>query len=139
MNLGLESDLAELPRLAEAVEAFSGERGLSAHDRFELGLVLEEIFTNIVKYAFADGAAHPVGIRLDLVGDAVVAEITDHGRAFDPRDAPAPDLDADLEHRPIGGLGIHFVRTLTQDLAYERRAGINHLSFRKRVSAKNGE
>lgn len=139
MNIGLESDLAELPRLSAAVEAFGGQRGLSAHDRFELGLVLEEIFTNIVKYAFAGGGAHPVSISLDMVGDAVVAEITDHGRAFDPRSVPAPDLDADLEHRAIGGLGIHFVRTLTQDLAYERREGINHLSFRKRVKGRDGD
>jgi serine/threonine-protein kinase RsbW len=139
MLITLQNDLAELPRLDRAVQAFRADRGLSEHDGFELGLVLEEVFVNIVRYAFDDGSRHTVGIRLDLEGDQIVAEVTDAGRAFDPRDAAPPDLAADLDHRPIGGLGIHFIRKLTQELAYERRAGINHLSFRKRIRRSDGD
>lgn len=121
----------ELPRLTEAVAAFAAEQGISSHDAFQLTLVLDEIFTNIVSYGFDEPSAHTVEVGLERRGDAVYVDVADAGRPFDPRDVPPPSLTADLDHRPIGGLGVHLVRKLTEDLAYERRAGINHLSFRK--------
>ena len=67
------------------------------------------------------------------VGDGVVmAEISDDGRAFDPLQVPPPDLDADLELRPIGGLGVHFMKTLMDEVAYRREGGRNILTMRKR-------
>lgn len=139
MNVTLSNDLADLPRLAAAVADFSAQHRLSPHDGFELELVLEEIFTNIVSYAFPERGRHAVELHLELDAGGVMAEILDAGRPFDPLDVAPPDLAADIEHRPIGGLGIHFVRTLTEDLAYERRAGINHLSFRKRLRQADGD
>ena len=100
--------------------------------------MLEEIFTNIVCYAFQDRVAPPIEVELDRRGDAIAVHVADAGRPFDPRTVPPPDLSADLDHRPIGGLGIHLVRKLTEDLAYERRAGINHLRFRKTIRHADG-
>src|SRR3546814_4315383 len=54
--------------------------------------------------------------------DQLVVEIAHRGPAFDPTASPAvPDLDADLDERPIGGLGIHFAKTLLDSLSYVRR------------------
>jgi anti-sigma regulatory factor (Ser/Thr protein kinase) len=134
MIITLRNDLAELPRLAGAVEEFSGAAGVPAKDVFELNLVLEELFTNIVEYAFDDHEPHTIRVRLELDGAAVRAEVRDEGRAFDPLAVPAPDLASDLAHRRVGGLGIHLVRSLTEDLAYDRRNGANHVTFRKPLS-----
>lgn len=138
MTLVLANDMAELPRLTEAVAAFVAREGLTEKDGFELALVLEEIFTNIVSYAYDAPAVHAIEVEIDRRGDAVAVQVADAGRPFDPRSVPPPDLSADLEHRQIGGLGIHLVRRLTEELAYERRAGINHLSFRKTIRHADG-
>jgi anti-sigma regulatory factor (Ser/Thr protein kinase) len=121
----------ELPRLNDAVAAFVAREGVPERDAYELALVLEELFTNIVSYAFDAPESQAIEVGLERRDGAVLVHLADSGRPFDPRSVPPPDLEADLDHRPIGGLGIHLVRRLTEELAYERRAGINHLSFRK--------
>ena len=139
MTITLVNHMNELPRLTEAVAAFVAERGIRKDDGFELALVLEEIFANIVSYAFDEPGRHAIEIGLERRDGAVHVHVFDAGRPFDPRDVPPPDLAADLELRPIGGLGVHLIRTLTEDLAYERRDGINHLSFRKTLRQSDGD
>ena len=64
------------------------------------------------------------------------AELTDDAAAFDPlRQAPAPDLEASVAARPIGGLGVHLVRRLIDRADYRREAGRNVLRVGKRVTA----
>ena len=139
MTITLANHMDELPRLIDAVAAFVAEHGIREDDGFELALVLEEIFSNIVSYAFDEPGGHTIGVDLERRDDVVHVQVTDTGRPFDPRDVPPPDLTADLELRPIGGLGIHLVRSLTEDLAYERRAGINSLSFHKTLRQPDGD
>ena len=72
-------------------------------------------------------------IRVTFVadGDLLTARIEDDARAFDPRAAPEPNIDSVIEQRPIGGLGVHIVRTVMDRVAYERRNGRNHLTVSK--------
>jgi len=135
----LANHMDELPRLNDAVAAFVAQQGVSEKDGYELALVLEEIFTNIVSYAFDAPGNHTIEIELKRKGQVLLVTVADAGRPFDPRSVPPPDLAADLDHRTIGGLGIHLVRKLTEELAYERRAGINHLSFRKTLRQADGD
>jgi anti-sigma regulatory factor (Ser/Thr protein kinase) len=139
MTIVLTNHMDELSRLTDAVAGFVAEQRISGRDGFELTLVLEEIFTNIVSYGFDEPGAHAIEVSLERRDGVVHVDVADAGRPFDPRDVPPPDLAADLEHPPIGGHGIHLVRRLTEDLAYERRAGINHLSFRKTLSQADGD
>lgn len=139
MTITLVNHMDELPRLTDAVAAFVAEHGIRKDDGFELALVLEEIFANIVSYAFDEPGRHAIEIGLERRDGVVHVHVSDAGRPFDPRDVPPPDLAADLELRPIGGLGVHLIRTLTEDLAYERRDGINHLSFRKTLRQSDGD
>jgi serine/threonine-protein kinase RsbW len=64
----------------------------------------------------------------------VMAEVFDDGIAFDPLKVPPPDLTADLGSRPIGGLGVHFVKTLMDEVAYRRDGNRNVLTMRKRFA-----
>lgn len=133
MNLVLANEMAELARLNEALARFADEEGLTERDRYELALVLEELFTNIVSYAFDRPAREVIEIGVERRGDVVLVHVADPGRPFDPRSVPPANVTADVEHRQIGGLGIHLVRQLTRGLAYERHAGINHLRFHKPI------
>ena len=70
--------------------------------------------------------------------DALQAEVEDDGRPFDPLTVAPPDRTAPLAERKIGGLGIHFVRNLMSDVAYQRIGDRNRLVLTKALIADNG-
>ena len=96
---------------------------------FKINLVLEELGLNIMNYGY-DGGVNEIEITIVSEDDSLTLEITDDGKPFDPlKDAPLPDVNAAMEDRPIGGLGIHLVRTMMDDLCYRRERSKNHLTM----------
>jgi anti-sigma regulatory factor (Ser/Thr protein kinase) len=102
------------------VTEFLESSGLPASAAFEVDLVIEELFTNMVKY-------HPLGapeieIALTRAGPEVVVVLRDFDvDPFDPTVAPPVDVDRPLRDRPTGGLGLHLVRRIARDLRYDHR------------------
>ncbi len=96
---------------------------------FKVNLVLEELGLNILSYGGQEEDQNPeIEIVLISEEDSLTIEVVDDGRPFNPlQDAETPDVEALLGDRPIGGLGVHLVKTLMDDLSYERAAGKNHL------------
>lgn len=136
LDLRLANDLSEIPRLAETVEGFFDEHGLPPRLAFNFNLALDELLTNVISYAFAPGSAHEIAVRLAIADGVVTAELEDDGPAFDPlTEAKEPVLEGDVDDRPIGGLGVHFVKTMMDHVAYERRDGRNRLTLTKRAEA----
>ena len=113
----------------ERVEAFCAAHGLADELALHLALVFEEMLINIVRHGNAPG----IEASLTLTAGELRGEVIDDGPAFDPLQAPPPDLDAALDDRPIGGLGIHLLRSLTDEARYERQDGRNRLIFVKRL------
>ena len=66
----------------------------------------------------------------------VIATVEDDGVPFDPRDAPLPDLDASLDERQAGGLGMHLVRSTMDGIDYRREGGRNVLTVRTPVAGR---
>ena len=131
----LRNQVAELERVGQLVAAFGAEHRLPSQVVFDLTLALDEILTNVMSYAYADQGSHEIVVRLSQQADTLVAEVEDDGRPFNPLDVPPPDVGAAIEDRPIGGLGLHLVRRVTDGLDYERAAGKNRLVLRKRLPA----
>lgn len=98
----------------------------------ELRLVAEEVLTNIAKYAFEAGVAPAVEVRVSFTEAAAEIEFRDLGRAFDPLAEPLPDLDAPLEQRTLGGLGLTLLRALVEEASYVREGPANVLRLVKR-------
>ncbi len=132
-SLCIASDLGELERLHDAV-AELGEVGDWPPDLvYQVDLVLEELIVNTVNYGYDDDARHEIEVTLTSDEDVFTVEIIDDGHAFNPlKDAPEPDLDAGIEDRPIGGLGIHLMRVMMDDVHYRREENKNHLTLIKR-------
>ncbi len=132
-SLCIESDLSELERLHDAV-AELGEVGNWPPDLvFQVDLVLEELIVNTVNYGYDDDARHGIEIALTSDADVFTVEIIDDGHAFNPlSDAPEPDLDAEIGDRPIGGLGIHLMRVMMDEVNYRREQDKNYLTLIKR-------
>ena len=130
LELTLANRADEVPRLVTAVESFGASAGLSAALLFRVLLALDEVVTNIVRHAFHDDDVHEITITIAADAGVVTVVVTDGGRPFDPHTVPPADLHAPLEHRPIGGLGVHLVRSLAQDMAYQRTDDRNVLTLR---------
>ena len=133
VELRIANSLAEVDRVAETVEAFARDHGLSDRICMAVSLALHEHLTNIVNYAFEDALRHEIGVRLELAGDRVIAEVRDDGRPYNPLSRPEVDTSVPIDERPIGGLGVHFLRRLMDDLSYQRVGGTNLLRLEKRV------
>ena len=117
----------ELADLVAAIEALGEEDGWSADLTFRISLVVDELAQNVVDYAYNDTPGD-VEVAVTSRDETVVIEITDEGKPFDPlTEAPAPDLTSPIESRPIGGLGVHFTKTLMDDVEYRRESGQNRL------------
>jgi len=75
-----------------------------------------------------------IKLRLEYRYGEVVMVIEDRGRRFDPTQIPAPDLSGPLTTRKVGGVGIHFMRSLMDDISYTRAAGLNRLRLAKKIA-----
>jgi len=134
MEIPLAAELGELSRLAEAVEDFAGANDLPPGAVFKLNLCFDELITNAISYGFdtLEGAA--LSVTLWIGDGAVVAEIRDNGRPFDPfEEAPEPDTTLRVEDRPIGGLGVLLVRESMDEFSYERRGELNIVTLRLKL------
>jgi len=122
MEIRAKNDLSEIERVSQFATEFGERVGLPERIIFAMNLALEEILVNIINYGYEDGGVHDIRVRLAIDGaGALVIEVEDDARPFDPTSMPDVDLEQSLEDRNIGGLGIHLVRTLFDDFEYHRR------------------
>ena len=124
---------AALSVLAETVEEFAAAESLNSAVSGKLNLVLDELITNSINYGLEDVAEPHLELRLTGAGgrDVLEAVLEDNGSAFDPfNEAPVPDTTLELGERPIGGLGVMFVKQFTESAGYERTNGLNRITLR---------
>ena len=128
VELAFTAELGNLEQVQAEVESFAEREELSTKASYALSLCLEELLTNVVVHGSDDGAK---GTAISLVmlrdGEQVQVTIEDDGTPYDPTETPEPDLDALLEDRPIGGLGVHLVRELAQRFDYSHVDGKNRV------------
>lgn len=119
---------AGFPALMDALEAYFAARGAPAAVTGALMVVVDEVVSNILNHG---GEGLCVEVTARAAGGRAWVEVVDDGPAFDPIAAAAPDTSLSVEDRDVGGLGIHLVRQLSDEVAYERRENRNRLRFAK--------
>ncbi len=122
-----------MKHLSEEIAAFCERNELASEVQFDLNLSMEELFTNAVRHGGCGGVKEAVRVRLERKEHAIEAVFSDCGRAFDPTAVPAPDLDAPLAERPVGGLGLHLLRRIMHDLTYSRSGEWNCITMRRPI------
>ena len=127
----LKSDLSELETLFKHLNKFGQATGLTEACVTDINICLDELFTNIVSYGFGDGLEHIVRVALNLDEHVLTLKIEDDGIPFNPLEKKDPQIPDDLIDVRIGGLGIHIVRKLMDDIYYERKHGKNELTLIK--------
>ena len=130
-HLTLHNDIAQIALLPEFVETVADQAKLSLETTSNLNLALEEAVANVISYAYPEGTDGVVDIDACVTEHEVSFVITDSGKAFDPTAKEELDINAGVEERPIGGLGIHLVRTIMDTVSYERKEEQNILTITK--------
>ena len=125
--------LDELQSIVAATDLFFSERRIDPALRIPVDLSIEELFVNLVKYN--TGANHDIRLRLDWAGDDVEVTLTDYDvDPFDPTCTPELDVDAPLEARRPGGMGLYLVSKMVDSIHYEYRNRESKVTFIKRMA-----
>ena len=124
-----------VPEICQWVYEEARRVGFAEREAERWVLAVEEVTINIVKYAYGESTAGTITVQIFPSGNGLTVQIADSGRPFNPLANPEPRLNASLEEREIGGLGIYLARKVMDRIDYEREDGKNILTLTKRLSA----
>lgn len=129
LSLRIAPETEAVPELLDAIEAWCEAAELGPATAHRIGVVVEELAANVAMHGTGgpDGATF-VAVSLAAEPGGIRAVVEDDGRPFDPLAQAAPDTDAALEDREVGGLGVHFARVMARELAYAREGGLNRVT-----------
>jgi serine/threonine-protein kinase RsbW len=132
MTIGADPD--EVAGVNAAFNEFADAQALPASVRRSLNIVLDELLNNAIAYGFAGREGGEVTVEAELLADRICVTLTDDGRPFDPFGLATPDTGLSVAERRIGGLGIHLVRRMMDEVSYHRRADRNVVVLGKRLT-----
>ncbi|HRQ22847.1 MAG TPA: ATP-binding protein, partial [Anaerolineales bacterium] len=99
----------------------------------ELKLAVDEACTNIIEHGYKGMDPGSIILSFRIESDRILVQITDFGHVFEPADAPKPDIEAALEDRPLGGLGLFLIYQTMDNIDYQSSADGNTLTFTKYI------
>jgi anti-sigma regulatory factor (Ser/Thr protein kinase) len=136
-ELEVENNLDQLPVIGDFVADTLLHFGADTATISRVQLAVDEASTNVIHYAYSGGTGR-LKLVLELEGDDLIITLIDWGVPFDPNTVPPPDLEADIDNRKIGGLGIYFMRRLMDQVTYtfDAHEG-NRLTMKKRLQKQN--
>ena len=128
LELHLAYDLRELSKAHVATLALYNRHGTTPRVRYLVDFAIEEVVSNIVRHGRRDtDEASTIAVRVNVDAERCELHFIDRGAAFDPLQAPAPDLEVPLAQRRVGGVGLPLLRRMMTAMRYERSADANHL------------
>lgn len=129
----VSSEVRYLPDVISFVETTCKQARLSEKSLIPIAIVIEEIFTNIVRHAYDEGIVGTIEVSCRIHPGARKIEIVfmDDGKAYNPLEQKDPDITLPVEKRTVGGLGILIVKKWVDDIRYTYKQGRNHLSIEK--------
>lgn len=129
------SNIQEIPRIREDLEFMKREWKIARTETRQILVIIEEIFSNIVRFAFPDKKEHLVDIQLTLADDMIEIAIMDDGIAFNPLEYQM-DKNHDPTNSETGGMGLILIKTFSNRIDYQRISGKNQLRIQKKIKSK---
>jgi sigma-B regulation protein RsbU (phosphoserine phosphatase) len=128
LHMVIRNELSEIENVNASFEKFARDHNLPAVIGQKMGIAFDDLLNNVISYGFRDNGDHEVDIKAELVGSRLTITISDDGVPFNPLGIQTPDTGLSVDERELGGLGIHLVRNLVDDISYQRRINRNVLS-----------
>jgi len=130
-HIVIRNDAEELAALTTAMERVGAEHDIPEKSLFQLQVALDEMVSNVIKYAWPEGGTHDIDIHITVRDEGVAVEIIDDGRMFDPRDAPKRDKLLPGQRPLAGGVGVQMTKKLVDRIGYARIGNRNHTTLTK--------
>jgi serine/threonine-protein kinase RsbW len=134
-RLRIDAKLSALTEVRDFVKVPALLLGLDDSAIYSLQLAVDEAVTNIIIHGYG-GQGGPIEITARIDGDALIVQLTDKAKLFDPTSHPSPDLSKSPEERAAGGVGVFLMREGTDQVSYRPvDGGGNELTMIKRKAA----
>jgi serine/threonine-protein kinase RsbW len=132
-ELKLKNQISELERVNQFVEEIGDELGLDMELQMNLNLVMEEMVSNVIFYAYPQGTEAEIELVAESDGKEVTFVLSDSGKEFDPTMKESVNTDINPAERDIGGMGIFIVKNIMNKVTYQRLKGKNLLTMKKDI------
>lgn len=132
-EITIKNQVDELENVARFVEEIGEELGLGMELQMNLNLVMEEMVSNIIFYAYPEGTTASIDLMAESDGKELTFVLSDQGREFDPTLKDDADVDVDPAERELGGMGIFIVKNIMNQVTYQRLEGKNLLTMKKEI------
>ena len=127
----IKNKISELEKVARFIEEIGEELGLSMELQMNLNLVMEEMVTNVIFYAYPQDEEADIELLAKSDGKELTFVLSDQGKEFDPTAKEDTDLDVNPADRELGGMGIFIVKNIMNKVTYQRLEGKNLLTMTK--------
>lgn len=132
------SEIQEIPRIRKDLAELQSEWSIPDSEMRQIGVMIEEIFSNILRYAYRDKLEHQVHISLEKNDDDILIQITDDGIPFNPLEhQPGPNLDPAMSED--SGMGLTLIKTFSSSISYNRENHNNQLLIIKKIKSNHGQ
>jgi len=132
-SISISNNISELEGIVNFIENFCITNNVSIKINNTFQIAIDELISNSINYGYPKNKKGKIDVEFILDEISLKAIITDDGQAFDPNDAPKPDIEnSDVENKNIGGLGIHLVKKMMTSFEYERKKNKNIITIIKR-------
>ena len=132
-EIRIKNQVGELERVNQFVEEIGEELGLDMELQMNLNLVMEEMVSNVIFYAYPEGKTAEIELVAESDGKELTFVLSDQGVAFDPTKKEDADPNVNPMDRDIGGMGIYIVKNIMNQLTYQRLEGKNLLTMKKEI------
>ena len=130
----IKNKVSELEKVAQFIEEIGEELGLSMELQMNLNLVMEEMVTNVIFYAYPQDEEADIELLAKSDGKELTFVLSDQGKEFDPTAKEDTDLDVNPADRELGGMGIFIVKNIMSKVTYQRLEGKNLLTMTKGIT-----
>ena len=134
LEIAIANELEAIVAAEEKIDAFCEEREISPEIAYAVNLSIDEILTNTISYGYDEDEPDRIEIIVRLESDSLVVEIMDDSAPFDLSATPEANVEASLEERDVGGLGLFLVHQMMDRVEYERIEGRNIVTLTKSTS-----
>lgn len=132
-EIRIANNLEEISHLYEFIEELGEVLDLSSETTMNINLALEEAVANIIMYAYPEGEQHEILLKVTSNPQQLIFLLTDKGQVFDPTQVPDAEINLPIEERAIGGLGIFLIRSIMNEVSYQRLGDENLLIMKKNL------
>ncbi len=101
---------------------------------FDLKLAVDEACTNIITHGYRGMDPGSIILSFRIEPDRILVSITDFGHIFEPAETPKPDVQAALEDRELGGMGLYLIYQTMDNIDYQSSEDGNMLTFTKYIN-----